>query len=225
MKNFKHIITNILLVFFTACGSKDGKHNMLSSKNNKLNDQKESYNNIKLQAKAMEYATHISQGLQKGDQALTFKGLQLISNISPNSIENPKIVMEKILDALASKSAQWESYGIKRHIAKQLRKYVHRMYKVAKKHKKCIHSNDKKAIIEKIDYVLDQIDEEKAPGNGLRFELDLVRAMVKALPDTDSFWDTYGESVMDLFEAYSDKNPLKLKTLALTIYEQLKTKI
>ena len=198
-------------------------HEKDDQKDEKDNDT-EYIKNIKPQAQAMACAKNINQGLENGDRGQVLKGLQLLALVDMNKISNPRIVMEKILDAITGKAVQWENYGIKRKIARQLRAFVHRMYKISKQERKGVHKDDKKAILEKIDYSLDQIDESNSPGNGLRFELDVVRAMVDALPDTSSFWDTWGESVMDLFEACSDKNSLKLKTLATTIYDELKTK-
>jgi len=113
-----------------------GNEDYKQDEKEKQPDNEQYLSNIQPQAQAMEFANYINEGLENGDRALVLKGLQLLGNIDMNKISNPRIVMEKILDAITGKALQWENYGLKRHIAKQLRRFVHRMYKISKTQKK-----------------------------------------------------------------------------------------
>ena len=102
-----------------SCSGNSTK-NMYSVGSNEKSDL-DYINNIQPQAQAMAHAKNIDQGLINSDRAQVLKGLQQLDRIDINNISNPRIIMEKILDAITGKAVQWENYGIKRQIARQLR--------------------------------------------------------------------------------------------------------
>ena len=186
-------------------------------------DHETGFANMDVQKQASQYSEAIKVGLGKGDRAQVFKNLQLLRSVDITQISNPKLVFDGLVDAITCKFITWEDYGIKRHIAYEMRNFAHAMYCVAKRDKKVIHGEeDKEKTLQKLEAALDLIDEKQAPGNGLRLELDTVRAMVDAMPDTNSWWDTWGDSVLNLYKFTKGKDITKLAPLAKTIYNQIK---
>ena len=179
--------------------------------------------NMDVQKQATKYAKGIKAGLENGDRRQVFKNLQFLRRIAITRVSDPKRVFDDLVDAITCKAIAWEDYGIKRHIAYEMRRFAHAMYHVAKWDRNKIYGKEeKKETLKRLKTVLDLIDESQAPGNGLRLELDTVAAMLDAMPDTDSGWDILGDSVLGLYKFTKEKDIAELAYLAKTIYGQIK---
>ena len=173
---------------------------------------------------AIAYARMIQRGLDIGDRYLVFKGLQLLAKVKSQEVSHPKRVMDLLLETLTSSAFHWEDYALQRAVAQALRPFLHQIYRFARLQNKVIHVKEKKALIEKIDQALDLIDEERSLGNGLRFELDLVKAMLQALPDTTNALKEWQDSLIQTLEAVKEQSLKELLPVLEKLYHTLKAK-
>ncbi len=139
----------------------------IASKDESKEEEKKEKKNLRnpstFQKSAVAHAQEIAQGLQKGDLSQVLKGLQLLRTVKVHKVSNPKLVVDKLLDALTGKAIQWEAYALKRHIAQALRPFIHRMYQVAQKQHKLLHLQEKKKLLKKIDQALSSSMKRKPP--------------------------------------------------------------
>ncbi|MEM7403450.1 MAG: hypothetical protein AAF310_05535 [Myxococcota bacterium] len=176
---------------------------------------------VQAQQHAMQQAKQLRQGLEDSDRARVFRALQQLDQVDLRSVSNPRKVFESLLESLTSSDVEWEDYGIKREIARHMRRFAHSVYLVSVKQHKIVHTNDKEEMLDKLDKALDLIDEDNGPGNGLRFELQTARAMIDALSDTTDWWTTAADSALNLYDAVNDYDLEALTQLVTTCYKAI----
>ena len=125
------------------------------------------------QNEAMKWAKELADGAAVNNEAQVLNALQHLEDVNVRDVRDPALVLKELTRAVGADGTERLYSGLKKEIAVLMRHYVHAVYLKTREDEITPYSQTIRGeILDQLNHALKNVDEDRRPENGLRFELE-----------------------------------------------------